>query len=255
MSHRAFWDRYLGDYDALNAFGDYSNYLDEMLVRTGVPAGGLVLDAGCGTGNFSLRLSGAGARVVGLDFSPVALAAYRRKDPGARVCQASLADPLPFRDGVFDCVVCMSVLFAIPESRASAATRELRRVLKPGGKLVITAMRPGQSRTAALWQHVKRQARALPWRDFLGDMSRTLPPLLRVLYHNWRMRGLVRSGGYRRLARTELIALVSAAGLEQAEYRSTFSGRFHLVEARAPIGSPRGITADRSTSPNSRVFV
>jgi malonyl-CoA O-methyltransferase len=110
------------------------------------PVRGLsVADIGCGTGRHALRLARRGAEVVGLDFSEGMLARARAK-PGARAVRFirhDLARPLPLRSGGFDRVLCALVLEHIRD--LEALFRELGRVCRRDGLIVVTAMHP------ALW--------------------------------------------------------------------------------------------------------
>jgi SAM-dependent methyltransferase len=105
--------------------------------------GGLtVLDLGCGTGRHALWLAAAGARVTAVDFSEGMLAEARRK-PGAeavRFLAHDLHDPLPLPDGAFDLVVSGLVLEHLRD--LGGFFREARRVLRPGGRAVVSAMHP-----------------------------------------------------------------------------------------------------------------
>jgi ubiquinone/menaquinone biosynthesis C-methylase UbiE len=118
--------------------------LEGPLVREalGDVRGLAVLDLGCGTGRHSLWLAAAGAAVTAVDFSEGMLAEARRK-PGAdavRFLAHDLHDPLPFADGTFDQVVSGLVLEHLSDLPAFFA--EARRVLKPGGRAVVSAMHP-----------------------------------------------------------------------------------------------------------------
>ena len=101
-----------------------------------------VLDLGCGTGRHALSLAAAGATVVGVDFSEGMLDEARRK-PGAGAVRFVVHDlhlPLPFGDGEFDRVVSGLVLEHLRELEGFFA--EARRVLRRGGRAVVSAMHP-----------------------------------------------------------------------------------------------------------------
>ncbi len=101
-----------------------------------------VLDLGCGTGRHAVRLAGAGATVTAVDFSEGMLAEARAK-PGAEgvaFVAHDLHAPLPFAAGAFDFVVSGLVLEHLRELAPFFA--EARRVLKPGGRAVVSAMHP-----------------------------------------------------------------------------------------------------------------
>jgi ubiquinone/menaquinone biosynthesis C-methylase UbiE len=112
-----------------------------VLELAGEVAGRRILDAGCGSGPLSAALRNRGAVVTGLDTSAGMLAlARRRLGAGARLVLADLGRPLPFGDGVFDDVVVALVLHYLPDWTAPLA--ELRRVLRPGGRLIIAVDHP-----------------------------------------------------------------------------------------------------------------
>jgi SAM-dependent methyltransferase len=98
-----------------------------------------VLDVGCGDGTLALVLARNGApRVCGCDLDPrmVGKARAGATSNGIRVDLAvARAQALPFPDNTFDVVTCITVLAFIPN--AENALREMARVLRPGGRLVI----------------------------------------------------------------------------------------------------------------------
>jgi ubiquinone/menaquinone biosynthesis C-methylase UbiE len=101
-----------------------------------------VLDLGCGTGRHALWLAGAGAAVTAVDFSERMLAEARRK-PGADAVDFvahDLHEPLPLPSESFDLLVSGLVLEHIRELEPFFA--ESRRVLRPAGRAVISAMHP-----------------------------------------------------------------------------------------------------------------
>ena len=101
-----------------------------------------VLDLGCGTGRHTVRLVEAGARVTAVDFSEKMLERARRKVGAAdvRFIVHDLHEPLPLRDACFDVVVSGLVLEHLRDPEGFFI--EARRVLRPGGRAVVSAMHP-----------------------------------------------------------------------------------------------------------------
>jgi ubiquinone/menaquinone biosynthesis C-methylase UbiE len=96
------------------------------------------LDAACGTGRHSEYLAQRGHRVVGVDVTEEMLAVARQKVPSAAFHRAAL-DSLPVADTSVDLVVCALALSHIADLQR--ALTEFRRVLRPGGSLVISDSR------------------------------------------------------------------------------------------------------------------
>ena len=96
-----------------------------------------ILDLAAGTGASSVSLARSGAEVIAADFSPGMIAEGRRRHggiPNLSFVQADATD-LPFGDAEFDAVTMSFGLRNVHDPRA--ALRELRRVTKPGGRIVI----------------------------------------------------------------------------------------------------------------------
>lgn len=101
--------------------------------------GEIILDAGCGTGVFTLDLLASGAHVIGLDISLPMLGRSREKARGAPL-QIVLGDMLhlPFPGNFFDRVVSVTALEFIEDGQG--AVRELFRVTKRGGSIVVATL-------------------------------------------------------------------------------------------------------------------
>jgi len=112
--------------------------LQARVIDLAAPApGATVADVGCGNGAYLAELAGRGfaGRVLGLDLSPGMLAAARDRSPGYAALLAADATALPLPDGVADLTLAMHMLYHVPDP--SQAVRELRRVTRPGGRVVI----------------------------------------------------------------------------------------------------------------------
>jgi ubiquinone/menaquinone biosynthesis C-methylase UbiE len=101
-----------------------------------------VADIGCGTGRHAVRLASAGASVHALDFSAAMLERARTKAQGLSITFRShdMAEPLPFANESFDRVVCGLVIDHI--SDLVGLFREMRRICRPSGFVVISVMHP-----------------------------------------------------------------------------------------------------------------
>ncbi len=143
-----------------------------------------VLDAGCGTGIFSLLVAARGARVVGVDRSGAMLARARHKAPGQPGAFAWVQGDLlslPFADESFDgalAILCLDFITARP-----AALQELSRVVRPGGFLVAAALN-----RLSLWS-LKRKIRAWFKPSLWGGVDfLTAPELDRLIRQTGRLR-------------------------------------------------------------------
>ena len=104
-----------------------------------VTAGTRLLDAGCGAGLLALLASLRGARVSAFDAASTLLDIVRERVPTADVREGDL-EALPFADATFDAVTAVNSIFYATDM--SAAMRELARVVRPDGRVVITAWGP-----------------------------------------------------------------------------------------------------------------
>lgn len=170
-----------------STLGRITDALEERLVLDRIgPARGLrLLDVGCGDGVLATRLAQGGARVTGLDTSADMIAAARSRAKAAGVdvdlVEGDAGDPT-FPAGHFDCVVSVATLCFVDDPRR--AIREMVRVLKPGGRLILGEL--------GRWNLWAAQRRVKGW---LGA------DIWRVAHFR---------------SRAELLALATDAGLEDA---------------------------------------
>lgn len=162
---RGMFDRIAGGYDLINSVmtaGMHHRWRARAVEATGIGPGEAALDVCCGTGDLTLELarrvgSEEGGRVVGSDFSERMLDLAREKplDDGSvrPVFEWADALALPYDDGSFDAV---TVGFGVRNLLdLDAGIREMTRVLKPGGTLVILEItqpqRPPLSTFFSVW--------------------------------------------------------------------------------------------------------
>ena len=112
-----------------------------VLAVAGDVRGLAVLDAGCGPGLYAEELVRRGAVVTAIDASEAQLRIARERLPATTdVRRAVLGEPLPFAEAAFDLVICALVIHYV-EARAKAFS-EFLRVLRPGGRAVVSTQHP-----------------------------------------------------------------------------------------------------------------
>jgi ubiquinone/menaquinone biosynthesis C-methylase UbiE len=137
------YDAFAESYARENDAGLFNAYYARPAIMelAGDVTGRTILDAGCGSGPLAVSLRDRGARVTGFDSSPAMVAlARQRLGPESTVLVADLAGPLPFGAESFDDVVASLVLHYLEDWSGPLA--ELRRVLRPGGRLIVAVNHP-----------------------------------------------------------------------------------------------------------------
>jgi demethylmenaquinone methyltransferase / 2-methoxy-6-polyprenyl-1,4-benzoquinol methylase len=134
---RAMFDRIARIYDPVNTVmtaGMHHAWRRRAADLAGVGPGSRALDVATGTGDLALELASRGARVTGMDFSPAMLELARRKAPAVEFEEGD-ALALRYDDASFDAV---TVGFGARNfSDLDQGLREMARVIKPGGRVVV----------------------------------------------------------------------------------------------------------------------
>jgi ubiquinone/menaquinone biosynthesis C-methylase UbiE len=193
----------LADWDRLSGIYDRQLWLERRAIQTALelarPARETaLLDAGTGTGALLRALAirpDPPRHVVGVDSSEAMLARVGPLPEGWRLVRADVA-ALPFDDESFDTATAIYLLHVLAPGARAAALGELRRVLRPGGRLVtVTLVLPSRALSRPFWWALGELARSMPSR-FCG--MRPLDPrpeLLRAGFRIERAR-TVRRGYY-----------------------------------------------------------
>jgi ubiquinone/menaquinone biosynthesis C-methylase UbiE len=137
------YDAFAATYAAANDTGLFNAWYTrpEMLRLAGDVKGKRILDAGCGHGPLMVALRDRGALVAGFDLSPAMIAIARdRLGSNSDIRVADLCAPFPYGDDEFDVVTCSLALHYVQDWAPTLA--EVRRVLKPGGRLVVSIIHP-----------------------------------------------------------------------------------------------------------------
>jgi SAM-dependent methyltransferase len=118
------------------------------LLLAEVRPGERVLDLGCGAGRFVAAVRGAGADPVGVELAEAALERARGNAPGADLRLVADDGSLPLEHASVDLVWCSEVLEHVPDT--AHLLLEVRRVLRPGGRLLVTVPDHPRLRTAVI---------------------------------------------------------------------------------------------------------
>jgi ubiquinone/menaquinone biosynthesis C-methylase UbiE len=129
----------------------------DFLLGSRITPGERVLDLGCGTGAFTALLAEAGAEVIGADVAEAALARARPAHTGLSFELVPLDGPLPFEDSSFELVWASEVIEHVADTARWLS--EVRRVLAPRGRLLLTT--PSHGRIAVALRGLERYSEPL----------------------------------------------------------------------------------------------
>jgi demethylmenaquinone methyltransferase/2-methoxy-6-polyprenyl-1,4-benzoquinol methylase len=219
---REMFDRISPRYDVMNrimSFGLDGHWRAVAVRRARLAAGDQALDVCCGTGDLALALRrrvGPAGRVVGADFAEEMLAVARRKS-GAVEWVAADALALPFADGAFAAATVAFGVRNLADHRAGFA--ELRRVVRPGGRVVCLELTDPPAPIAPF---------ARLWSD------RMVPLLGRLVAGDAEAYRYLPASIHRFPRPAELAAVIRAAGLVDVGYQRLFPGVVALHVGTVP---------------------
>ena len=253
----AFWTDYLGHFQTVGTCPDYVQLLDHVFHALGpITPGQRLLDAGCGNGNAGLYflqslqdtqrqpdvISENPIRYIGIDMVSEALSraqfqmteAYRLHQrsstsgfPAVQMSwsQVDLQHVLPFADNQFDRIVSNLVLGYL--SHPQDAVRELFRVLAPGGRMVLSNLKPNGD-FSGIYQNLVSHA---------GE-SKQKAEARNLLNNYGKIRQAEKEGQFRFFDQTEwMTCLDSIDGLHTGVY-PTFANQAYLIVLEKPAASP-----------------
>ena len=129
-----------------------------------------VLDIGCSGADLAAAVRDAGVQdVVGLDASPYMLQQAARRHPGIPLVQG-LAEKTDFPDGRFDAVAACFLFHELPFATQDEVLAESRRILAPGGELLICEPSPDQMHLS-LWELLKKAGPLALWWKLIAKLA------------------------------------------------------------------------------------
>lgn len=135
-SYDAVAENYLAGFRDELAHKPFDRALLAALIERSEP-GAPIADLGCGPGHVAAWLAGQGAAAVGIDLSESMVAVGRREFPGVDFRQGDLLD-LPAKDQEFGAVVALYSIIHLRPGELRSAFEEMRRVLRPGGQVLVS---------------------------------------------------------------------------------------------------------------------
>ncbi len=241
-----FWDFYAACYDTLGWLKPYQDLIDHMQRLARIEPGQRVLDAGCGTGNLSTAVvrseQPGGPPAVAVDAGDAStpmLGRALKKAKGrteVRFQHLNLAASLPYEAETYDRILCCNVLYALPDPLATL--KEFRRVIKPGGRLVLATPKQGAG-LGGLWK-AHFQAQETP-RDWALTAMRT--PLIGAVHvMNMVIMARKKKAQYHFMDEQRLRDLLSAAGFHIETMEDGYAGQNWMVVAE-PVTVPSPVVA------------
>jgi len=220
---RAMFDRITPAYDRMNrlmSLGMDGSWRALAVRASGVAPGDAALDVCCGTGDLAIELLDAVStrgRVVGLDFSPAMLEAARRKSSQVEWVRGD-ALALPFADGEFAAATIGFGMRNLADPLRGFA--ELRRVVRPGGRVVCLELTPPPAWAAPF---------ARLWTD------RAVPLLGRLIARETDAYRYLPASVHRFPPAEELAAVMGRAGLRRVRFRRLSGGAVAVHVGTVPV--------------------
>lgn len=240
---RTFWEDYLSQYFILIKSPDYRSYLKDLSNALGpLVSDDTLLDAGCGNGHLGAWLlaeSNGSASLhsqppeitytyVGVDLAGGALKEAQRRHQELLTLLSSRHKPtysyltgdiergLELREGSFTKICCSLVLSYLNDPMAGL--KELVRLLKPGGRLVVSSLKP----------HCDL---SLIYRNFVdaAENEEEIQEGRRLLSNAGKIRQKESEGRYQFFSKTELTAMLAAAGLRSIRNLTSFGNQAYIV--------------------------
>ncbi len=209
------WDQYFRHYWILSQLRPYRDLRADLVSSAGIEKDMKVMDAGCGPGLFAEAVCQLGARYYGVDLSDSALRLAQCECGNlstATFRKGDLRQKLDFESSFFDRVICNNALYILTSEDSVRALAEFSRVLKPGGKVVLSEPARGFSTFTVFRAGVIAEIRDSGLWSTILTLVRQAESVSTVLRMNARITREAASGSYRFFTSDELPSLLVRAG-------------------------------------------
>lgn len=230
---QTFWNLYALCYDSITKLVPYQNMQMEILTLLQPKSHYNILDAGCGTGNFIKLLSHKVScqSITAIDSSSIMLGFAKRKNRNSNIIWEilDLNKPLPYNNETFDHIICTNVLFAL--ENPYKALLEFKRVLKPGGKIIISTPKNHFDTDKILRAHTKTLQNIKDWSAFIPLI---LPLMIATLLNKiirWKSKKQI----YHFFTIDQLHALLDSTGFHPLTIISTYADQNWLLMTTKPV--------------------
>lgn len=220
----AFWDLYATVYDSLpNHFQPYQKLVQQVVEEIEKYSGkGIILDAGCGTGNFSIALAKRGYDVVGVDYAEGMLNRARSKRNGIsnlQLLRLDLEKGLAFPDNYFSGIISVHTLYTMRDPER--ALKEYHRLLCPDGVFVLSELQQPIEIKPVIEEAINR--------DGWGKAIDVCYHLFLLGLFNVALGKKLRSGVYHYWKENELKEILTGAGFSIISVRETYTNNRDLL--------------------------
>jgi ubiquinone/menaquinone biosynthesis C-methylase UbiE len=229
MDHKLFWENYFRTYDVLNEAIPYQKLMEDLIRACEAKKDDLIFDAGSGTGNLCIRLKEYGSKPVGYDFSEKAIEIHLGKDHEGEVYFGDLTHTLSFPDNYFDKIVSNNVLYTIDKNIRLDVIKELYRILKPNGKLVIANVHIGFNPLLILCDHFTQSMNVKGIMRTASDLAVKICAIIKMIYYSYYLIRKDRKGKYAFMQKDEQRSYLLQSGFRNVHNTiKTYSNQSYL---------------------------
>ena len=227
-----FWSQYFKVYDVLNRAIPYQGLLEKFYEYLG-DVTGKVLDAGSGTGNFQIYINqkNPNVAIVSLDSSVPGQKIHKSKNSNAEILIHDLNNKLPFQNEYFNGVISNNALYLLSLDTRKLFFDEAYRVLRPGGKIIISNLLQGFKPSKVLLEHLKEKKIRNGNVAALSEFIKYILPTIKILTYNQKIKK-VEINAYPFFKKGEQAAMMAQAGFQILDTIEAYAGQAEIVYAK-----------------------